>query len=205
MSIVTEKLQRAVEAAERIAPGSTSWFNTSRLSLSQKWRKLQGIIGGHATGDITPRATARTESPQAVLASLNAGIDHLSEHDTRDLSEILNSVLALVKNPEPAGRVRPVPTVPTVPARPAPAGEMLPTPTPGQKMVSIDAATAVKLLASHDPVSQARAVSYYRSHSEEFLDALAEAQAQVKEQGPLALQRQREAEAIAARRKQLGW
>jgi len=37
------------------------------------------------------------------------------------------------------------------------------------------------------------------------LDALAEAQEQAKEQGPLALQRQREAEDIEARRKQLGW
>jgi len=199
MSIVTEKLQRAVEAAERIAPGSTSWFNTSRLSLSQKWRKLQGIIGGHATGDVTPRATSHPETLQAALSSIS---------DTRDLSEILNSiksVLALVKNDSPSGRVRPVPTIPAVPARPAPAGEMLPIPTPGQKVVSIDAATAVKLMASHDPDSQAKAARYYLRNSESFLDALAEAQEQAKEQGPLALQRQREAEDIEARRKQLGW
>jgi hypothetical protein len=70
------------------------------------------------------------------------------------------------------------------------------------KLASLDAAAAVRLLATNDPDAQAQAARFYVRHPEDFLDAVQEA---AKGQTPLQAQKAREQAAIASEMKRRGW
>ena len=186
---------------EKIRPGaSAAWLNLKSVSNSLKVAHLAGIIAAGespAAAPVTPAPRARaTARPQPLAASPVE-----SDYDAELINGLREHGL-LPDTPAPSNQISPA-MPPPPPARPEPAGMTRPAaPVTIPRMASMDAATAVRLLASNSPEAQAAAARFYVRNPEAFLDAAQEA---AKEQSPLQAKRQREQAEIEKIQRARGW